>query len=531
MSRVLATSTLALCVAAGPALAELTPQQVWEDLSAYYEKYGYQVAAGNTDDQGDRLVLSDVTFTYPIDETTSIVLNAPKIIMSETGGGDVRTEIDGDITSNYQFPQDAGDAPDGMDFTISMPGNEMISSGEQGDISHSITYPTLDMTLVVKDEAEGIELPIELSATNLKGTYTNKVDGGMTTTYDMTGDSARIAMDFAMPESADNPSYGKVAFNLDMQNISMTGTGLVPDGDFDIALNPSDMLRAGGKMAGTFGIGAMSGDFDFDITDMGRNQKASGKMTGESSSLDFSMDQEGLYYKTDAGKIAADVDTSELPFTISYAIESGGVELKLPVLQSDEAQPFRLAYNLTGMTMGDDIWNLFDGQQQLPRDPINLAVDMDGQMLVKHDYMDPAYQNALAGMNEMNMGMEPTPEQMAALEAIQNDPIPFAPVSLTVNKVAFNAAGASADVNGQLSFNDGDMSQPPVGELNGTFVGVNGLIDNLVAMGLVPQDQVMGAKMMMMMFAKPVDGQADTLETKLEFKEGGSIFANGQQVQ
>lgn len=104
-------------------------------------------------------------------------------------------------------------------------------------------------------------------------------------------------------------------------------------------------------------------------------------------------------------------------------------------------------------------------------------------------------------------------------------------MSLTVNKVAFNAAGASADVNGQLSFNDGDMSQPPVGELNGTFVGVNGLIDNLVAMGLVPQDQVMGAKMMMMMFAKPVDGQADTLETKLEFKEGGSIFANGQQVQ
>lgn len=58
MSRVLATSTLALCVAAGPALAELTPQQVWEDLSAYYEKYGYQVAAGNTDDQGDRLVLA-----------------------------------------------------------------------------------------------------------------------------------------------------------------------------------------------------------------------------------------------------------------------------------------------------------------------------------------------------------------------------------------------------------------------------------------------------------------------------------------
>ena len=58
----------------------------------------------------------------------------------------------------------------------------------------------------------------------------------------------------------------------------------------------------------------------------------------------------------------------------------------------------------------------------------------------------------------------------------------------------------------------------------------NGLIDKVTKMGLVPQDQAMGARMMLGMFAKPGEG-TDTMTSKIEFNADGSIMANGQRIQ
>ena len=69
----------------------------------------------------------------------------------------------------------------------------------------------------------------------------------------------------------------------------------------------------------------------------------------------------------------------------------------------------------------------------------------------------------------------------------------------------------------------------PTGKMELTLKGGNGLLDKLVAMGLIPSDQAMGARMMMAMFAKPGDGE-DTLNSTLEFKDKG-FFANGQRLQ
>jgi hypothetical protein len=50
-------------------------------------------------------------------------------------------------------------------------------------------------------------------------------------------------------------------------------------------------------------------------------------------------------------------------------------------------------------------------------------------------------------------------------------------------------------------------------------------------MGLLPEDQAMGARMMMGMFARPGDGE-DTLVSKIEVDgASGSISANGQRLK
>jgi hypothetical protein len=49
-------------------------------------------------------------------------------------------------------------------------------------------------------------------------------------------------------------------------------------------------------------------------------------------------------------------------------------------------------------------------------------------------------------------------------------------------------------------------------------------------MGFLPQEQAMGARLMMGLFA--VAGpEADTLTSKIEINDAGHIIANGQRIQ
>ena len=50
------------------------------------------------------------------------------------------------------------------------------------------------------------------------------------------------------------------------------------------------------------------------------------------------------------------------------------------------------------------------------------------------------------------------------------------------------------------------------------------------AMGLLPEEQAMGARMMMGLFAVPGD-QPDSLKSKVEFTQDGQVLANGQRLK
>jgi hypothetical protein len=97
------------------------------------------------------------------------------------------------------------------------------------------------------------------------------------------------------------------------------------------------------------------------------------------------------------------------------------------------------------------------------------------------------------------------------------------------------AAGAEVTGKGAFTFDNSDTTTfpgvpLPTGQLDLKLVGANGLLDKLVQMGLLPADQAMGARMMMGLFAKTVEGSDDTLTSTLEFKDKG-FFANGQRLQ
>ncbi|MEM9581020.1 MAG: DUF2125 domain-containing protein, partial [Pseudomonadota bacterium] len=98
-----------------------------------------------------------------------------------------------------------------------------------------------------------------------------------------------------------------------------------------------------------------------------------------------------------------------------------------------------------------------------------------------------------------------------------------------------SVAGAKLTGDGDFTFDNTDLTSfdglpKPTGKVNLALDGGNGLMDKLVQMGLLPEEQAMGARMMMGLFARPGEGE-DSLTSTLEINEEGHILANGQRIQ
>ena len=104
-----------------------------------------------------------------------------------------------------------------------------------------------------------------------------------------------------------------------------------------------------------------------------------------------------------------------------------------------------------------------------------------------------------------------------------------------MNTLVVDAAGARLEGQGDVTFDNTDQTTfpgmpKPVGAVDLSLVGGNGLLDKLVGMGMLPEEQAMGARMMMGLFAVP-GTEPDTLSSKIEFTEDGQVLANGQRIK
>lgn len=577
MLRTLATSSVALIVGAAPVFADLTPAQVWESLSKYYTDSGYTVTIGEEKKLDNGLELSDVALSMDIaaegDAPSDVKVVFPKLIFTEADDAAVKSVMEGDAVVTVELPEnetktsaeegapaeDEAAAPKGFpfDITISAPGNETISSGTPEDIRHEYNFPTLKVTMkmdeTVEDGPDVAQVKILGNATlnNMTGWTALKEGETWQMEQEIAAETASFDLDVtetpkpgAEPEkpegevaedkpTTENAPKEPVRFTAqaNLEALQSTAEGVVPVGQKDLATRLDKALEAGMDMSGTMVYGALDGQFNVESSGAdGKPKPAKGTFSSESGELTFGMSKEGLAYSGSSKGSEFEMSVADLPFPFAYALESAAFDFAFPVTKSEEPQPFKFDYTLTGLTLADGIWNLFDPENKLPRDPANLTIALEGLGLVKQNLFDPALaqqaeeQTQKAAEDAAKGGNAPD-----KAEAEPTPPVPFVPQSLTINKVALDAVGAQADLTGELTFPEG--TQAPVGKISGDFSGINALLDKLVEAGLVPQEQVMGARMMMTMFAKPVEGEEDQLQSEIEFKEDGSIHANGQRIK
>jgi hypothetical protein len=111
-------------------------------------------------------------------------------------------------------------------------------------------------------------------------------------------------------------------------------------------------------------------------------------------------------------------------------------------------------------------------------------------------------------------------------------PVEVNSVNLGDLTIAFG--GAEVTGTGAFTLDNTDTTTfagmpKPTGAVDLQLNGVNGLIDALVSMGLLPEEQVMGARMMLGMFTTSVGD--DQLTSRIEVTADGQLLANGQRLQ
>ncbi|KIN75295.1 DUF2125 domain containing protein [Sulfitobacter noctilucae] len=497
---------LPLSFMAQAALADLTPQQVWGDWQAYMQSMGYTVQgtpSGDDDlltveginlgvsmaDVGGtvQVALGTVTFEQNSDGTVAIVL--PDTMPITVTGMD--TTAQGEAFS--------------MAMTYAQTGHEMTASGTPENITYD--YTAADVTVDLLQTTTGGANPghemanIQITLGNLDSSTTMTI--GDMRGYDQTGSVDTVS--YRILGSDPMTREETATINGEMTGITVEGSGSLP-ADIASGADMSAMIGAGFDVTGK--ISYASGKSNIAIEDPNGGYLMN--TTSNGGDFGVAVGADGLTYEVAQRDLTLNMTGNGVPFPVDITMAESGFNLSMPVQKSDDPQDFALGLKFGDFTMSDMIWSVFDPAGQLPRDPATIALDLTGKMKLLVDFMNP----------EAAAKMQGAPGELQALN---------------LNTVLVSAAGAKLEGTGAVTFDGNAPSMvpglgAPVGEVNLAMSGANGLIDKLVAMGLLPSDQAMGARMMMGLFAV-AGASPDTLNSKIEFTQDGQILANGQRLR
>jgi Uncharacterized protein conserved in bacteria (DUF2125) len=495
------SSAIAVALCATGAQADVTPQEVWESWQALMTSAGQEMTVGNTADNGSSIEVSDVAVVYKDQLGGSASINFDKLVFADNGDGTVTVTMPDSYPMQMAFPEQE-DGPESIKLTVNQPDMVVIAGGSATETNYQFTAPQVTVTLdEAKDEAGVVQdVKGDLTMVEVTGAY-KMVKSGETLGLDTSFAAKSAELKFSGTGDGDGSTGAFVVSFADL-NGATKGNFLPPEMMANMAL----ALNSGFTMDSSLGFGAMS--FDIDITEASGPTKM--LMTATGGAFKVAMDKTQLTYGTalNGGKFT--VSGADIPFPqVEIAFAESGFNLLMPVTKSDTPQDFAFLTKLVDFTVSEDVWGLFDPAGSLSREPATVIVDLKGTGFWTQDIMDPEVQME---------GAEP-PGQLNTLDLAQ---------------VLAKAAGAEVSATGGLTFDNTDLATfggmpRPDGKITIGIKGVTQLVDNLIAIGLLTEDDAMGFRMGMAMFAKPGAGP-DELTSEIEFKDGG-LFANGQRLQ
>lgn len=469
---------------AWPAVSQELANEVVNEYFEQLTRNGMTVAPGAVVETGATVEWKD------------IVVGLPEGIGSYSVAFLRATEITGDKVSitypdSIKFTIDPKGGQSKMDIALDFDGLSHIVSGAKGARDH--VWEAVSVKAAVVGAVRGFSMDLALN--NLVGTQRDIMKGSGETAfgnYKGTFKAAAMTLKYGVNE-------GPVKISSDVTYRNVNGTfdiDEVSQGTMSLLQNGSRAVHVDLTMDSSVGV--------MDVTQPGLSMKADLKTGKGGAAYDVTG---GVASTTSFGENAViDAQLKNMPMP-PLQMKMAKVEsvLELQLGKPDEPRQSRIKFGMEGVTLSDTIWGMVDPAGQLPRDAGRLNAELSAKM---QGPVDP-----------MNSDQKP---QMVMPVKIDN---------LVVNDVVLEIAGASFKANGVAAMDNSLMFPMPVGVVNLDLKGGIGLLDKLMASGVLPQQTGMMIKGMSGMFAVPGGDGTDHLVSKIERKDSGAILANGMQIR
>jgi len=502
MLRLSAASLFVLGLSAGDAAADLSADDVWQDWQTLLTDLGYTVR-GAPERVGNRLIIPDLGLAQTLPDAGGLVnVRLGRIALQERGDGTVAVIYPETMPMAMAMMPEDGEAVTAT-LTMRHDGLEIIASGSPERLLYEYTADDLTIELgqmtIDGKPVDAVKGVLRLAA--VAGTSEGVAeDGARLLKQEMSAGSVGYSFAFDDPQSDASVDYEGEAESLDYD-----GRLRLPDGhDID---DLSAAIRAGLRIENRLIFGP--GESRFRSTEDG--VAARGNSRSDATGIEMTLSDAGLVLGLHSDAVAARMEGGGLP-PLAYEVERAVGRLTMPVAKGDAVQGFGLTLDVRGVTLSENVWAMLDPGATLPRDPANLTVDLSGRGKLFVDLFDEA--------------------AMAAFEA--GDSTAFVPERLVLDTLLLEFAGARLTGAGAVDIKpdaDAQTELPlPEGAVDLRLEGGNGLLDQLVKIGLLPKDQAMTVRMMAAMFAEAVEGE-DTLTSRVEIRKDGTVSVNGQRMR
>ncbi|MBL3570140.1 hypothetical protein BV509_00555 [Rhodovulum sulfidophilum] len=500
MTSLKTASALAIAAAFGlalPASADVTADQVWAAWKAIAQGSG-QSMTGRESRSGTTLTVEDLQVASQDGQGGSVRVGLGQVAFAERGDGSVEIRMPETHPLTVETRNADGHVT-ALDFTLRQPGFEMVASGTPEALKQDVTAPEVTLTLDRVSGGKPVDVQARMTVFGMTGHYAQS-QGGMRT-FESGFEADRVQIDFAATDPADGTQVTLVG---SVHDIDSSSDSRMPVGGDPTQLG--QMLRAGFTSQGALTHGAMG--YTLDVTEKGDPTHV--EVSANSGRIGFDLGGTGMAYDVTGKDTRVALSTPQLPMPqVELQMAETGLHFEMPLMETETPADFGLGLRLAGVTVSKEVWALFDPTGQLPRDPATLIVDLAGKARWLADLTDPAIASS--------------------------DDVPAELHALNVKDLRLQVAGADLTGSGDFTFDNADKVTfsgiaRPEGTLSLRLAGGNGLMDKLVAMGLIPQDQAMGLRMMMGMFARPGDGP-DTMVSEITVNGQGQVLANGQRLR
>ena len=483
-------------VLAAPAIGQVTPEEVWQNWQKMGASYGQAIIADSVVRDGETLVVSGMQISMDQDGA-KISGGIEEIRFKDQGDGTVEVTMTDTYAIDLTMPGE-NDTVQEIAIVLTQPGVTLIAGGNASRTDYTYTAPSIMVDMQIKEDG-AILADVDSTLTTLSGTYTLDMQAAASV---LNSAMTIEKVDFALT-AGDAQSGANAKGSLSALKLTSNGNFLGIDALEDMA----QALRSGFTADLDFSYG--QGDITIDATDSGKATKVS--VTNQSGHFKAAMAEDALRYGAGGTGVALTVSGADIPFPeVKVSYGEASFDFLMPLLATQEPTDFTFLMRIVDLAVSDEIWSIFDPTTTLSRDPSTLVIDTKGKVLLNADLLN---EEAMAAMGN------DSPGEIHALD---------------LTNLTLKFAGAEVIGAGNMTFDNSDVTTfdgipAPTGKIDMVIRGGNGLLDKLVAMGMIPQDQAMGARMMMAMFAKPGDGP-DVLNSSLEFRDKG-FFANGQRLK